>query len=87
MPTCFCHSIKLRKQYPLRRRALAANVRRQVAALREAEEAERDSMPSYGQTVRCALRDTLCSGSARPSGGRTAWDSMFIYGQIVRCAL
>jgi hypothetical protein len=35
------------------RRALAANLRAQIAALREAEAAEKPAMPTYGTTVRC----------------------------------
>ena len=42
-----------------RRRDLTANIRTQIQQLREAEEAEKDAVPSYGQTVRHAQWLTL----------------------------
>ncbi len=35
------------------RRALAANLRRGIAALRKEEEQDQSAVPTYGQTVRC----------------------------------
>ena len=35
------------------RRDLTANIRAQIQQLREEEEAEKEAVPTYGQTVRC----------------------------------
>ena len=46
------------------RRDLTANIRAHIQQLREAEEAEKEAVPTYGQTVRCHL---ACPSPWRPS--------------------